>query len=62
MYSSILYLFFKNAEIDNKLISVKKSEGASSSESGTPIFESSVIFTKLWLSMWVNMTHNLFNP
>ena len=34
----------------SRLVYIKKSEGASYSESGTPILESSVISTNLWLS------------
>lgn len=48
--------------INNKPVYIKKSEGASFSESVTPTLESSVISTRLWLSMGVNMTHILFNP
>lgn len=48
--------------INNKPVYIKKSEGASFSESVTPTLESSVIYTRLWLSMGVNMTHILFNP
>ncbi len=47
--------------IDNKLICIKKSEGVSSSESGTPILESSVISTNMWLSMGTLLVHILFN-